>query len=361
MALRPSARILVLVLALAAGLLVATPVPAQADGFDPAVTVIQPPCRHTPVNADAVGGADGLVHGFVRFGGSGCGERIWYFEGFGDTWTSELSPYSGRVLGVAHDGTGTYLLYEDGRDTRITKRTAAGFTPGRAIARRAASGDVIAADGRWWAVWHTGGSLHQAKTLGTPVGYERLGLSTWGAVSDRVSLAHRPGGGAVLVGDCCYWHEKIIEQPSSVFVAVSADGAWQRRFHLGDPEGLTSYARAQVATSGGLTWLAWDSDRIRVSSNRSGRFAEHPLGLNGLSPGLAASAGRAVVAWTGWLNHHVPWRVLVAEEESDGSWTETWVSPNAGTSQRLAAVAATGGRATVLMMSPTRLYARSRP
>ncbi len=122
--------------------------------FGPTVTVIQPPCADTPVNADAAAGADGKVHGFVNFSGVTCGRTdIWYFEGAGSSWTAVLSPYRGRVLGVANDLTGTYLLYNDGTNTRIAKRAGTAFTSGRPIAAPAQTGDVIASGGKWWAVF----------------------------------------------------------------------------------------------------------------------------------------------------------------------------------------------------------------
>jgi hypothetical protein len=73
---------------------------------------------------------------------------------------------------------------------------------------------------------------------------------------------------------------------------------------------------------------------------------------------LAASDGTAFLAWETW---ETPTRVFLAEEAPDGTWTGTVVSPVTTRHQRLAAVAATGGKATVLMMTATRLYARTQP
>src|SRR5262245_24902169 len=82
-------------------LLVAVALPAGAVGaFGPPVTVVPSPCSFIFATADAALGADGLTRGFATYTGSGCDDEIWYFQGSGSSWTPQLSPYRGVVLGV---------------------------------------------------------------------------------------------------------------------------------------------------------------------------------------------------------------------------------------------------------------------
>jgi len=98
---------------------------------------------------------------------------------------------------------------------------------------------------------------------------------------------------------------------------------------------------------------------VQVTRNRTGRFVErNNVGGGAEAPRVAASGGKAFVAWTTWNN---PSRVYLSEETPDGVWTLDRVSPESASHHRLAALAATGGKATVLIMTPTHLYARSQP
>jgi hypothetical protein len=202
-------------LALVGALMAATPAGA-VQPFGPVVTVTQPGCSFGAVSGDTVVGSDGKVRGFVEFEGGGCGTGrvIHYVEGAGGSWTSTPSPYRGIVLGVAWDGTATYLLYAANDGIRITKRTAAGFTAGRRLSSRGLggavvpSGDVVAAGGNWWAVWTEqvgpGGEfaqtdLFQALTLGqghfhNGIGRQRITANPlW---DGDPSLTMAPGGGS---------------------------------------------------------------------------------------------------------------------------------------------------------------------
>jgi len=232
---------IVTALMLSAALLIPTPAHAIGD-FDPPVTVIDPGCDNASVVADAVGGPDGKVYGFAQFSGAGCTHDIWYFKGAGNTWTSMISPYRGRLLAVAHDGTATYLLYTDGRNTRITKRAGGQFTPGRVLGGDTDGGDVIAAGGKWWATWVEGGGyVYQAKTIGfamlrrlaTDIGDRPVFL--YGPETVPLSLAARPGGGAVLLIGCCEW-SNMWGTWTGFQVLVSDDGEWVPRFEYGNQD-----------------------------------------------------------------------------------------------------------------------------
>jgi hypothetical protein len=358
---RIATSLLMSLLALAAGLL--APAPALAVGaFGPPVTVIDPHCPEAFVHADAAGGADGKVYGFARFTGHGCAtsSNLWYFEGSGSSWTSTITPYKGRILGVARGTSETYLLYSDGQNVRITKRTGTTFSPGRAIGGIPGGGDVIATNRGWWAVWREGGRhLKQAQTGGQsrPVNLD-VGDEGKSHHSYLVSLAPRPGGGAVVIAECCGAPGIFDPWPwfgaSALRVGVSTGGSWSQRFQIDRND---RFKGPQAASSRQITWLAWTRDRqVQATQNRTGSFAEHTFGVEGSYPKLAASDGHGFLAWDAYDS---PPRVAFAEQAPDGTWTEAPASQVSANPQRLAAIAATDGKATVLMMSPTRLYART--
>ena len=90
-------------------------------------------------------------------------------------------PYTGRVLGVADDTTGTYALYSNQNGIWVGRRTTAGtFTKPVRVSTRGnggavlPQGDIVAQGGGYWAVWTEqvgpGGEfaqqeVFQAKTL----------------------------------------------------------------------------------------------------------------------------------------------------------------------------------------------------
>jgi hypothetical protein len=327
-------RVVALAAVLAAGFQAA---PARADvSFGAPVTVVDAPCRYSPASADAAAGPDGRTHGFVRFANRGCGDRVFYFEGTGAGWTNARSPYRGRVLAAAADASGSYLLYEDGRATRIARRTASGvFSGGRVVGGPATTGGLIAAGGRWWAVWRErSGELFESRTMGRPVMRARVALE---ASASTVALAARPGGVAVLVTGA---------PGGAARLAVGSGGGWRfERTIAGAGAGAT------VATSERVT--AVTGSAARYSDDRSAWRPEDALPNRGGPVDLALSGGNAFLAWTRRD------RVQFAGRAGDGTWTVLTVSAPAATPQRMAAVTATGGKATVLMLSPSRLYART--
>jgi hypothetical protein len=346
---------------LSLAILLAAAVPARAVGaFGPPVTVVPSPCAFVFSDADAALGSDGLTRGFVTYNGTGCDFEIWYFQGSGSSWTRQLSPYRGVVLGVAVDGGDTYLLYQASDGVRITKRTAAGgFTAGHRLSSFGIGGaveprgDVIATGGTWWAVWDEpvgpGGEfaqteLFQAKTYGTDLATQRI---TANALCDAApSLAKRPGGGAVLA-----WERNDCEvgEVSDVWIASSLDGAWTSR-PLATGGNLNT--QPDLFTAGAATFIAWIRDgRAVEADNTSGVFRSHTF-VTGASfrPRVAVSLGRVFVIWTTPQN-----RTFFAERVA-GAWSGAYLSdpPRPGF-----AVTARGGKATVLMLSGLRLFART--
>ena len=359
-----------------------TTTPALAIGtFGPVVEVLRPGCGYQPLEAsvDAAVGADGTTRGFVSFGGA-CGDTIRYFEGHGDTWTTATSPYHGRVLSVAWDATGTYLLYVQphpqwagGNEVRITKRTSDGiFTGGRRLAQPVfagapddapPTGDVAASGGSWWAVWTNisdGGyniDLFQAKTVGTDVGPRRL---TYDRRFDwEPSIALRPGDSATLA-----WQREdpISRLPSSaIWVATSSDDArWSRsrEFELARALPNAYHYSPDLTIAGIRTYLTWSNrGRIMQADNESDFFQAHTFLTPGLDPHVAVSGQRTFVAWAANV-YPGPARSFAAEREG-ATWSGTYVSPVTGTPQVLVGATATGGKLTVLTLSALRLYARS--
>jgi hypothetical protein len=350
----------VIIVLLSLALLVAVAVPAHAVGaFGAPVTVVPSPCSFVFADADAALGSDGLTRGFVTYNGPGCPFQIWYFQGSGSSWTRQLSPYRGVVLGVAVDGVDTYLLYAADDGIRITKRTAAGFTPGRRLSSTAAltgvvpRGDVIATGGTWWAVWSEqvgpGGEfapqeLFQAKTYGTDLNRQQITFNPlW---DSEPSLAKRPGGGAVLAWER---NDGPGAELSDIRVATSADGSWSSRAFA---TAGSLNTQPDVFTAGVVTYVAWTRDgRAVAADNTGGAFASHTfLTPASFRPRIAASLGTVFVIWT------TPTPRTFFAERVAGTWSGTYLSdpPRPGF-----AVTARGGKATALMLSALRLFART--
>src|SRR5262245_26258594 len=203
-----------LLAAVVGGLLTISPAApvAAVPRFGPIEEVVHPGCRFTTVDADAVAAPDASTQGFVSFrGGTGaCGGRVWFVERRGGRWTRHLSPYTGQVLAVAADATGTYVLYRSfahGRALRVGKRAAAGwYAGGRLLSSSVTvrSGAIVATGGRWWAVWSEDGpelvdgkrltDLYQAKIIGRELVKQRVTAKEYLHSYDGYpSLLLRPG------------------------------------------------------------------------------------------------------------------------------------------------------------------------
>ncbi len=149
---------------------------------------------------------------------------------------------------------------------------------------------------------------------------------------------------------------------SDLMVASSSDGAWAARAFASGAQTGAAYMRPEIASSGRSTFLAWmdaHGTRIGAADNRTGTWVRKVFNTTGYNPRLAASAGRPFVAWQVPSSGTAPTRVFFAEQDAARVWTGTYASPVVATPQLLAAVAAVDGKATVVMMSPTRLYART--
>jgi hypothetical protein len=316
-------------------------------------TVVPAGCQATGSSGDAVAGGDGIARGFVRFEGGTCASpTIWYFQRSGSTWTAVASPYQGRVLAVADDGSTTYLLYAAADGTRITSRTHAGtFTAGRFVSSRAGrTGDVIAEAGRWWAVWAeavgSGASLFQAKTLGTQLLRRRV---TFSAVTDGHPSLARTGTGAVIGFD------RAAAGRTDVYLGrTTTNGTWSLARHTSDGHS----GRPALAVAGATAYLAWQGGPWIVEASGSwGSLHGHTFATRGTGPKVAVSAGRFFVAFS-TAPTSGPAHVFLAER-SGANWVGNDVTAAAPARETVVALTAAGGNATVLGAEAARLWAKT--
>jgi hypothetical protein len=163
-----AAGVLALVLSLvplAAGARSAQPAAAAVPADFVTFTIVNPGCTFNDVTAKAATDPAGTVRGFASFHGGSCGAvgRIWFFEPSGAAWSRILTPWSGRVLGVAMSGSATFVLFQKLADANqgiwVAKKPHGGaLTAGRRLSTFTGQnphvfGDIIATGDKWRAVW----------------------------------------------------------------------------------------------------------------------------------------------------------------------------------------------------------------
>jgi hypothetical protein len=363
-----------LVLVLAAAALAAGAAPAGAVApFGPIVTVMPAPagCAADHVDGDAdISPVNGVIRGFANFSGTGCDEdAIWFFGGSGGSWTFQPTPYQGRVL-AAGEHSASYVLFSSGSGIHLGKRgiaTGAYLTPARQLSTTVPGavwpqGDVLAGpDHTWWAVWSEQAGagrefaqteLFQAKTYGTP-DLPRTQVTDHPGNDHQPALAFRPGGGAELVfvrddafgGGPTHSHVRLAMAPGN-------SGAWTDRqlAVIGLNYGPSI---ATTAGPGGHTYLAWIRNQQPFESDdRSGGLRARPFVGSSFTTDVDASGGQVHVAWP-----ESGAGTVLAERSAAGTWTTATVSTVDSRLNPL--VLSRSGRATVLMASPTRIYART--
>jgi hypothetical protein len=355
--------------------------PARAiGGFSPTVTIVDPPCEFDLVNVDLARDAAEVAHGFATLVGSGCNDdaRIDYFQGSGTTWTRQATPYRGFVVAVAWDTTGTYLLYVDlvHLDLRITKRLTDGtYTAGRLLSTdvgadgSGAQGDVVAAGGRWWAVWRehvtpagTPGDefdqtdLFQAYTVGGTL-HGRQRITTNPAWDSAPTLARTPAGTFPLTLIWARGGSDFGASPADLRRALGAAGGTWSSSALATAGTLNFWPDAQVV--GTTTYVTWNRDgRAVVADNRGGSFTSHTFATPAIQNArsrIAVSSGTVVVGWTAPTSS--AHRAFVAARVGS-AWTGTYASPATTRFQFLQGVAPKSGKATAVIVSlGSRLYA----
>jgi len=362
---------------LLAGTLIGPPAASAAPpSFGAPVTVTSAGCDFDEVTGDARLSSDAITRGFVAFHGGSCGlePSIRYFRRSGAGWSVATSPYRGRVLGVAADGISTWLLYANVGGVHLGRRTTAG---GFAASRRLSTvgltgatnptGDVVAAGGRWWAVWSEpvgpGGEfaqteLFQALTLGQGHfhdGIARQRITSTPANDDlEPSLTFDPATSGDTARVIMAWNRNDGAQGlvSTIRVASAAfDGRWGSRqwtrtgTFAGSPD---------LNTVAGTVVGAYVADgRVVQATNAPTTLLTNRFARPGRGPRASRSFGANFTAWTSDGGH-----VLLARSGAPGAITfQADLTPTAR-SQQLVAVTAQGGKATVLGASFTtdRLY-----
>jgi hypothetical protein len=345
--------------------------PAHAIGvFGPPVTVYDPPCEFENFDTDAAQDSSGVAHGFT---GLWCNEPvpvIHYFQGSGSSWTQEVTPYRGFVMGVAQDTTGTYMLYLDtrqGQGVRITKRLTDGtYTSGRVlshnwVASGDTQGDVVATGGQWWAVWTEfvgfRNELFQAYTIGgTAQARQRITvnpLNDWGP-----TLALTPGSTFPLT---LIWvrgggeEGETPETHSELRRALGTAGGTWSSSTLASLGFSNFWPDARVV--GTTTYVTWLRDgRAVAADNQGGRFASHTFNTPAIPhgrPRTGVSSGVVFAAWTTGS-----YRTFVAAR-AGAVWSGAYASPSSATRmQFVVGLVPRSGKATALTVSfGSRLYA----
>jgi hypothetical protein len=348
-------------------LLVPSVPPAAALGsFGPVTEVYDPDCRAADVSGDAAVGSDGVVRGFTVSSGGSCpaSPAIRYFELDGADVVLHTTSQRGDIVAVASDTTGVYLLYQAGDGSlRLIKRRSNGtMTTSRVLSRVAeggpVEGDLVASGGSWWAVWTEprghGVTLNQARTIGTDVKFQRLANN--GGLELSPSLALRPGNQVAMA-----WSRAgSIDSLSVELWVASTDstGRWRSRpFELAPLQSGLAHLLPSIAAHGSETYLAWQAnERIVVATNDGGTWRSKVFMTPGAAPSVSTSQGKVFVGFTS-LNS--PGRAFLAQRNA--TWTGAFVSPRTPYDQLMAGTFAARGKVTALMLSPTRLYARSQP
>jgi hypothetical protein len=317
------------------------------------------------LDADANRGSDGRVRGFASGAGEGCDTTISFFRGAGSTWTHVRTPYHGRVLGSAVDGTGTYLLYLATDGVRLGKRTSGGaFRTSRLLSRSGTdgvSGDIAARGGRWWAVWSEpvgrfdAQELFQAKTYGTDVTRQRLTHSdTFPDIIPRLTLRPR---GATLVWQ--RYDAPVEPESSDIWQGTSRDGAWTFKPFLT----LGRFNETpDIASTAGRVAVGWIRDRAsRYAESTGGPFHvtvfPRPEAESSVQPKVSVAGSRA---YLGWIEVGDEFEPLVLATRRGGVWDRqvvTGVGPAGSGRQKLHAVAGAPDRATVLFSGDPTLRA----
>ena len=324
---------------MAAALLVLLAPPAGAHDFGPSQVLIA--SRGMEADVAAAVDADGVVHGFANVTGRTTGE-LRYVEGRGSRWTVLATPYRGDVLSVAVDRTGTYVLHRAADGLRIGKRLRDGrWTGGHLLVPQSAvppvasvEADLVAADGRWWAVWSwLPAARMDVFEAGTVGGAFRTGRVTGSLAPDRAPTLALTSSGAALV-----W-----QRGGDLWTAAaSRPGAWT------GSRPLVRRGSGPDLVVDGSTWhLSYLSD----GGLRYGRGSAAGLRTERVSADevrdpavLAVSAGRPV------LVHSAPTgsSVLLRTRGQGGRWrtTSLWDDSYDWTN---VAVTAHRGHATVLV------------
>ena len=338
---------------------------AARGGWAAAVAAVDPRCHPDVEGTAAAAASGGTVHGFARWAiaGSDCrDDRAWYFQGRRGHWTQSRSPYRGEMLAVAVDRTGTYLLYFGGQPTPDRVLLGKRLHNGRYLAPRLLSrlqgaavntgvqgAGLVAAGGKWWAVWSQGvpadptappppAMLFQAKTIGGAQATRQITFRPAQNLVPVLALTrdrrHHPSG-ALLA----WSNGKVVPQTGGGFVEIhdirlaraGLSGRWSSR--LVSPGPYDVQFAGSLAWARGTTYLAWDREHPDVGeATRRVRFTDDPgvspphvFRTPGGGPKLAVKGTTVYLMWQ-TLD---PNAIFVARRTA-GSWTGEAVRVTAG-------------------------------
>lgn len=333
----------------AATLLVLAMTPAAAVGpFGPAQVLLGGTTSCESPDGDAAVAVDGTTRGFANCTREGSA-RIWFVRSKpGVAPFLQATPYTGVVLAVAWDGAdSTYVVFQTDSELRIGKRidSSGAYSPLTPLALAPIGfdfdGDVVASNGRWWAVWREPmgvdrdqSALFQRHTL---LGVEGRTQITSSAVNFAPTLAYAAGRMTMV------WVQGVPVQPNDpaqtdLRIADSTGGAWQSRPFAS--LGLQNL-QPDLTVYSGTTWVSWTRDgHTVVADNAGGTFYSRTFATVGVGSTVAVSGSHVFVAW----HATVADRAYLAEL-SAGTWTGSQV---AATPSHPLRVLAQGSKARVV-------------
>ncbi len=346
-------------LALSAGPVAAVPLP-----FDPPQTVIGG-CES--YSADAVM-RNGVLTGFATCGGGNI--RFLSRNANRSVNPSEATGFVGTVMGVASDSTASYVLYFNGSQILIGKRTNAGAYSTRVVDTFGGggllpTGDVIAQNGQWFGVWSEqvgpGGEFAQ-----TDLFFASSSLSPapvppgTSALDDLQPTLAYSDTTPVLIWT--QWDSPAIPGPSDLMVSKYISGSWQAT-RVFASAGTFNMA-PDIHIAGGRTFVAWERDGfVWVASNATGSFVSHMFNVGGNFPKVAASTtsgfvDHVFVTWTAFDGFNT--RAFFAQTNSTGSVTGNWSGDYiAGSPTFVVGAGGYATKGTSVFTTPSEVVARS--
>ena len=341
------ARRVVLVAVVVAGALAGAGGTAGAVGpFGPPQTLVAACSDGRDGNGDAAIAVDGTVRGFANCSGA-VSDPIRYYRSRPDgVLTEQTTPYVGQVLATAWDGQNAiYVVIAQFGVLVIGKRveSTGAYSPLTTLARQTRpdatpfTADVVAAAGRWWAVWSEefgsfvpGGPVPQTELFQR---HTLLGVQGRTRVTFATTLDDTQPTLALLAGrPTMVWTRGSASAQNDLWIGQTAGGPWQAHplATLGNQN-----THADMTVSAGVTWVTWNRDgQIAVADNGSGTFASR------LFTGPAGQASVAVSGTHGFVSWHMgnTDRVMIAER-AGSTWTTAQLDTVASRSPRVLAQA----------------------
>ena len=372
------------------GTILVAPNPASAATAP--VAVLKNTCPDGYLDSDTVAaarGGDSKVHGFANFKYSDqCGDKITYFEGSGTSWKVKPTALVGKVVSVAADSTGTYLLYiihEIGiSELAVAKRSNDGTIARHAVVApvndalsQDGRGSIIAKNGTWYAVWPQASGapgtyvLYQAETMfggGADPGAFYVGTPTTPRSTDTHPVLSLAPDGQVRL----FWSRAVAGGRQDLLLAPGAYGAWGDATRVAASVPVSSqYPGLDLSVTSATTFASWTTgsdtgDQVVVASGSPGswRTSTPPAGPNPATwDAHIAGSGTTVYAafgtgdsppggaYLGSKAGTMPWSVSDAPNAVPGSIDTFCVA---------ALIYNGSGKSTALIYSGHQLYAVTR-